>query len=175
MYLRPSTVFASRCTRSGSLPDTIIDLQEADWFKYVKTNTLGDVWDIHFTWFCLDGSKLILTIESHSFLNNFGVSAKINLRIWKTFNFSANWYHYTYQFFISDSLIQFYSPLGDLFLFALTSDLLMHPLVCLVGYTSSQGGIQHTWIDGIIVFASILIIAVPLYWTFYAHLLNWHS
>lgn len=105
MYLRPSTVFASRCTRSGSLPDTIIDLQEADWFKYVKTNTLGDVWDIHFTWFCLDGSKLILTIESHSFLNNFGVSAKINLRIWKTFNFSANWYHYTYEFFISNSLI----------------------------------------------------------------------
>lgn len=71
-------------------------------------------------------------------------------------------------------LPHFFLP-GDLFLFLLAPEILMFLLVWSERCTSVQGGIQKTLIEEIIVFASILIIAVPLYWTFYAHLLNRHS
>lgn len=102
MYLRPSTVLASRWTRSGSLPFPIIDLQKADWDKGVQNN-------IYLEWLrycfhnrsCLAGHKL-KSDKNWLFWKNFEVFPKVN------FSILSNKCHCTYKFFISHPFTSFH-------------------------------------------------------------------
>lgn len=173
-YLRPSVVFASRCTRSGSLRDPIIDLWKTDWYKGIKNSRYHECLREYFhRRSSLAGPNLILISKSWSFQKHFWVFPKINLKIQKKF------YCFIKQMPLQLWVFYFFIP-SLLSTWRLVSVVIgAWHLVCLLvwseGCISVLSGIQRMLIHGIIVFASMLVIAIPLYWTFYAHLLNRHS